>query len=257
VKNVTQPRELNSRLAYPDSLLTKRARCLRHALVLLLVLFTSPVFSAHVLLVDDDDNAPDVRPVYTTVLNALGVSYDVWDTSNSANEPDVVKLSQYDTVIWFNNDSIGSVAGSGPTGEAVLASYLDNSSCLFISSEEYHWSRGLTGFMSSYLSMASMIDDVIQTMVQGYGDGRFTALGPYTLSCPVINWSHVITPDGTAVRALNGNNGDAAVYKIAGSGQYRTTFRGYPLEAISTGQDLPPGSDRMTFVHGANNKGHA
>ena len=42
----------------------------------------------HVLLVDDDDNAPDVRGSYTAALDALDVDYQVWDTANSDNEPD-------------------------------------------------------------------------------------------------------------------------------------------------------------------------
>jgi hypothetical protein len=54
--------------------------------------------------------------------------------------------------------------------------------------------------------------------------------------------------------ALTGNNGDAAFYKIAGSGMYRPTSCGYPLEAIPVGLDLPPGSVRLTFLHGTNDK---
>ncbi len=40
-----------------------------------------------ILLVDDDDNSPDVRATYTAGLDAIGLQYDVWDTDNSDVEP--------------------------------------------------------------------------------------------------------------------------------------------------------------------------
>ena len=55
-------------------------------LSLSLVLFASPVFSADVLLVDDD-NTPDVRFYYTSTLDALAVSYGIRDTSNTDIRP--------------------------------------------------------------------------------------------------------------------------------------------------------------------------
>ncbi|RME06276.1 MAG: hypothetical protein D6803_06955, partial [Anaerolineae bacterium] len=54
-----------------------------------------------VVLVDDDDNRPDVRSAYTQALDALGVNYVVWDTANSDDEPAVEQLAPYEAVIWF------------------------------------------------------------------------------------------------------------------------------------------------------------
>lgn len=62
---------------------------------------TPPPSGAPILLVDDDDNTPDVRSYYTTALNALGVSYDIWDTDNSDSEPNATYLANYDIVVWF------------------------------------------------------------------------------------------------------------------------------------------------------------
>jgi hypothetical protein len=60
-----------------------------------------------VLLVDDDDNSPDVRATYTETLDALGVPYDLWDTANSDLEPAMVDLAPYDMVLWFTGDEFG------------------------------------------------------------------------------------------------------------------------------------------------------
>ena len=43
--------------------------------------------SSSILLVDDDDNNPDVRAYYTAALDALGKSYQIWDTGHSDSEP--------------------------------------------------------------------------------------------------------------------------------------------------------------------------
>ena len=123
----------------------------RWLLCCLLVLFTLPVFGADILLVDDDDNSPDVRSYYTAALNALslveGTDYDVFDTNNSDNEPDHAYLSQYDTVIWFTGDSSNNATGPGPDGELALSYYLDGSGCLFLSSKDYYQRSGLNNFM--------------------------------------------------------------------------------------------------------------
>ncbi|MCI0578428.1 MAG: choice-of-anchor B family protein, partial [Chloroflexi bacterium] len=60
-----------------------------------------------ILLVDDDDNSPDVRATYTAALDALGLEYDIWDTANSDNEPSVALMSPYTAIIWFSGDEFG------------------------------------------------------------------------------------------------------------------------------------------------------
>jgi len=45
------------------------------------------VTTADVLLVDDDDNSPDVREAYTQALDFWGITYEIWDTANSTAEP--------------------------------------------------------------------------------------------------------------------------------------------------------------------------
>lgn len=180
-----------------------------------------------VLLVDDDDNAPDVRSAYTAALDSLGYEYDVWDTGNSDNEPDAATLNQYSAVVWFTGDEFGGAAGPGSSGEAALAAFLDNGRCLMISGQDYVWDRGVTPFMQSYLGVASATSDVSQTTVTG--SGVYDGLGPYTLAYPFTNYSDRLTPDGTAAVGFSGNAGTAALTKSAA---YHTTFWGFPFEAL-------------------------
>jgi hypothetical protein len=201
---------------------------------------TSTPGGSTILVVDDDDNAPDVRPYYTNALDSLGETYDIWDTGNSDNEPNAAYLSSYTTVIWFSGDEWGGFAGPGPAGETSLAAFLSGGNCLFISSQDYHWDRGLTSFMSTYLGASSMTDDVTQATVTGEG-GPFWGMGPYSLSYPFTDFSDNVSPDSTAEEAFIGDQGDAAVYKD--NHVYRTTFWGFPFVALPTAADRQDAMD--------------
>jgi hypothetical protein len=188
-----------------------------------------------ILLVDDDDNGPDVRGTYEATLDALGLLYDVWDTNNTDNEPDAASLAPYSMVIWFTGDEFGGASGPGPGGEAALAGWLDaGSRCLVVISQDYLYDRGLTAFISDYLGVDSYTSDVSQSSVTGTG-GIFGGMGPYALSYPFSNWSDRITPDGTAALAFDGSAGDAAVSKSTAA--YQTMFWGFPLEAVPAAAD--------------------
>ncbi|MCP4250572.1 MAG: S8 family serine peptidase [bacterium] len=194
-----------------------------------------------ILLVDDDDNDPNVRSYYTDTLDAMGLGYDLWDTGNSDNEPDAATLSPYSVVIWFTGAEFGGAAGPGAPGEAALASFLDASGCLFITSQDYVYDRGgVTGFMSSYLGLGSAVSDVGQSAVTGNGS-IFGSLGTFTLTYPSYsNYSDNLEPDATAETAFIGNVSNCAVNKD--NGTYRTTFWGFPFDAI------PALSDRVTLL---------
>jgi serine protease AprX len=189
-----------------------------------------------ILLVDDDDNSPDVQATYDSALDGLGLDYDLWDTANSDTEPALSDLLEYDVVIWFTGDEFGGFAGPGSAGETALASWLDQDNCLFISSQDYHYDRGMTTFMTNYLGAGTITDDDGDySSVTGTGS-VFTGFGPYSLSYPFTDYSDPMTAGGSAELAFEGNNGSgAAVNKD--SGTYRTTFWVFPWEAISTATD--------------------
>jgi serine protease AprX len=183
-----------------------------------------------VLLVDDDDNGPDVRSYYTDTLDALGVWHDTWDTNNSDDEPTAQDLAPYEVVIWFTGDEFGGACGPGSAGEAALAEWLAGGGCLLISSQDYYYDRGLTSFMASYLGVLAVSSDVNQTSVTGAGP-VFGGMGPYALSYPFSNYSDTVNPrGGPDDLAFAGNVDDAGI--LNESPAHRSTFWGFPLEAI-------------------------
>jgi len=187
-----------------------------------------------ILLVDDDDNTPDVRSYYTAALATIGQDYDLWDTNNSDNEPSAAQLSPYSTVIWFTGHEFGGACGPSASSEAALASFLNSGKCLFIVSQDYLYDRGLTQFMQNYLGVATFTSDVAQNSVTGTGP-LMTGFGPYSLSFPYFNFSDRITPGASGQVIFNGSAGNAAISKD--SGVYRSSFWGFPLEAIPSASD--------------------
>jgi subtilisin family serine protease len=193
-----------------------------------------------ILLVDDDDNSPDVRATYTAALDALGTQYDVWDTGNSDVEPSAAELAAYDTVIWFTGDEFGGAAGPGGAAEAALASWLDGApTCLLVSGQDYYYDRGLTPFMQSHLGLGSATSDTGQTTVTGAGP-VFGGHGPFSLAYPFTNYSDTMGAAGGGEVVFTGNQGGAAVGRRTGL-SYATLW-GFPWEA------LPTAADRQTTL---------
>jgi choice-of-anchor B domain-containing protein len=197
------------------------------------------LITPRVLLVDDDDNDPDVRNWYSGALDWLGEDYDVWDTDNTDDEPSATTLAPYEVVIWYTGDEYGGTAGPGAGGEQALEAWLDSSRCLLIGSQDYFFDRGLTGLIQNYLGVSAVDNDVAQTSVTGVGP-IFSGLGPYTLAFPYTNFTDALTPDATAAAAFSGTTGTAGVSKD--SGLYRTTYWGFGLET------LPTDGDRQTIL---------
>jgi uncharacterized repeat protein (TIGR01451 family) len=194
-----------------------------------------------ILLVDDDANDPDVRGTFVAALDGLGVAYDVLDTTVAAAEPAANALASYATVIW----ATGRSGYPDQEAEAALTDFLDSGKCLFVSSQEYLYSRGLTPFMKSYLGVASAADDVSAITVTGVGP-VFGGIGPSALSLPYENRTDRVSPDASASVAFSGISAgpvDSAVQKDAG--RYRTTFWGFGFEGLPTAAERQNAMQRV------------
>ena len=117
-----------------------------------------------VLLVDDDDNSPDVRGYFEDALNALGISYQVFDVGGgTGNGPSLATMQNYQWLIWFSGDQYNSTsnpeAGPNATDEANLTTYLQGGGFLFLSSEDYLYDRGLNTFGTDVLGIGSFDSD--------------------------------------------------------------------------------------------------
>jgi len=150
-----------------------------------------------VLLVDDDQDSPDVRTYYTSALDELGVTYDVWDVTTQG-DPSASNLMGYKMVIWFTGYPRSDTFTSA--NEMAVAAYLDTEGRFFLSSEDYLYDRGLTWFGQNRLRINSYTNDVNRTDPEGTGHPPGGGLGTYNLIPPdgwpgdlytdnVIRWS--------------------------------------------------------------------
>lgn len=187
-----------------------------------------------VLLVDDDDNGPDVRAFYEDALNNLGIEFDVFDTNNTDNEPGT-ELLTYDAVIWFSGDEFGGAAGPGAEGETALGNFLESpDKCLLLSAQDYFFDRALTAFMTTYLGITAATSDTGDyTSVTGLGS-TFPGLGPYTLDYAtpgVSDFSDILVIGGNGELAFDGENDNDAA---SADPNFNTVFLSFPWEAIGT-----------------------
>ncbi len=204
---------------------------------------------ANILLVDDDNNDPDVLSYYQDAISFAGQNYDVWDTTTQGitndpehlDEPDATTLSNYQMVIWFSGDAGGGSgdpkAGPSENSEMALTQYLNAGGCFFLTSEEYFADRGLVlnSFQADVLGASSINNDVSQTSVTG--NGIFSGIGTLSLIFPsgLSNLTDRITPNTSlgAQVAFSGNQGNAGISWDT-TGTSRTIFLGFPFEAISS-----------------------
>ncbi|MAI67848.1 MAG: hypothetical protein CMJ26_08240 [Phycisphaerae bacterium] len=182
-----------------------------------------------VLLVDDDDNEPDVRAEYIAMVEAAGLLYEIYDTNNSNTEPTIEELQGYSLVIWFTGDEWGGFAGPGSAGEAALATFINYGGHLVLSSQDYLYDNGLTDFGTNYLGIGSFQSDVAQTTATGMS--IFEDLGSVNLSYSYTNYSDEVSASSNALLSFSGNQGDAGTHldTVHGGG---AVFLGFPLEAM-------------------------
>ncbi|MBN1135195.1 MAG: PKD domain-containing protein, partial [Anaerolineae bacterium] len=181
-----------------------------------------------ILLVDDDNNAPDALPYFTAALDDMGLGYDVFDTAGG-NGPDQAGLSGYKMVFWFSGDTWGGTAGPNSTDETNLAAYLDDGGRLFLSSQDYLYDMDLTTFGSTYLGIGSYANDTgnATAKVGLTGDPIGDGLGPFSLTYPsgFTDYGDVVTAGTGASQAFRSSSSvNLDVDKV--SGVWKTVFFG-------------------------------
>ncbi len=186
------------------------------------------------LLVDDDDNGPDALASLSSLLTTALQGFDVWNTANSDNEPSAAELAPYKRVIWFTGDEFGGAAGPGGAGEAALTTWLsaNTGNCLFLNSQDYLYDRGITTFGSTYLGIATKVDDEGHTTATGRN--FFASSGANILTFPYTNFSDVVTATAGTLGAFNGTGGTttglASVYRD--NDLWKTVFFSIPIESF-------------------------
>jgi choice-of-anchor B domain-containing protein len=198
----------------------------------------SPVFSfttralPPILLVDDDDDSPDVLPYFSAALDSLGYTYDVFDVGGGTGDgPTFEEMAGYPVVIWFSGGKSGNAAGPNAVDEASLSAYLEAGGNLFLSSQDYLKGSGLTTFGSQYLGIGSYSNDAGNATVKYgvAGDPLGDGAGPYPLSYPVgfSDQGDIVNPGNGASTAFRSSAAGGFSLDIDKDGDtWKTVFFG-------------------------------
>jgi hypothetical protein len=183
-----------------------------------------------VLLVDGDDDSPDVRSSYTAALDAIGVAYEVFDTAGGTVEPGAGVLARHRAVVWFSGDATAS-AGPSPVAESALAAWLDSGRCVLVTSQDYHDARGLTPFLDERLGVSTVTADVSHASVTGTGP-VYGSAGSSSLAPAYPNRTDAVGADASAATAFSGSAGSAGVSRSEGFD--RTSYLAFGVDAVSS-----------------------
>ncbi len=238
----------------------------------------APAATGDVLLVDDDMSGiiawglSDYQGYYTRTLDALGMTYDVWDTTGAGfpGIPARAVLDTYDAVLYFTGDGPTSfVAGLG-AGQDDVRAYLAAGGKMLVFGQDAAWALNNAGLPISVLFGADYgVDDVFggyaiprpsATGLMPFLDGKvvdfasggdgagnmatvdglsFTAFGD-TDNIPLFGLHGTMTPLPGGRFMGSAISSDPTLERLAdpvGSGwfklAYRTTFCSFGLEAVN------------------------
>jgi subtilisin family serine protease len=123
---------------------------------------------AHLLLVADDEGF-GAEASYVEALDALGVSYDVWDHGKAGTPPASV-LMRYNTVVWMCEWTFPSLDS---LDRSSLGQYLDSGGKLFLSGQDIGWD--LSASSQDYLNEYAVSKGASKTFYETYLKSSYAA----------------------------------------------------------------------------------
>ncbi|HYG35483.1 MAG TPA: S8 family serine peptidase, partial [Clostridia bacterium] len=207
---------------------------------------------------------PDLTP-WTEPLNALGVSYEVWDASELGPPTNVLK--GYRAVFW----RVPELFGAWSLEErSAISNYLHSGGSLFVASMQLlsrlELDAGDAAFSRNVLQVQSYVPDpdstgaaqIIGSANETVGNGIDISLD-YTLyedrwsivGIPIVDpvdISETMTPSTNATAVLRNDFGDVVGLRWPAIGQQapgRLVFFSFPLDAVPAGDGL---NDRLNLV---------
>ncbi len=188
----------------------------------------------HILLVDDD-RWYDQQPVYQTMLDEMGLVYDVWDIGGDGQNrgsPTQEMLNAYDFVLWYTAyDWFAPVTNAE---NEMLTRYLEQGGRLFLTSQDFLYYHHQTPLAADYLGVLEYRESISPTAVYGAGNpilGTDLA-GPLPLDfTPYQNHGDGVVPTAVSDPFIWLNRGIPGGTATAGP-DWRAIFFGFPLEKL-------------------------
>jgi uncharacterized repeat protein (TIGR01451 family) len=197
------------------------------------------------LLVDNDNNAPDVQATYAAALTAAGVSFDTWDLATDPVLPSGY-LQAHANVVWFTGNSYP--APLGPY-ETELAAFLDGGGDLFMSGQDIlDQGAGTTAFVHDYLHILwdgteVQNDKGTEHVTSVAGNPVTDGIGTVPLDHSILGaeFEDRITPINGALPAFKDDGDPTATPPLPPqtdaltfSGTYKVVFLAFPFEAYGS-----------------------
>jgi hypothetical protein len=192
------------------------------------------------LLVDNDDNAPNVQSYYTAALTGAGLTFSTWDLSTDRDLP-TNYVKAFKNVVWFTGNSY---PGPITPYEPQLKAFLDGGGRLFMNGQDIlDQAAGTTAFVHDYLHISwdgsESQNDKATGMVHGVATSPVTGAAPPITAVPLDHsvlggaaFEDRITPNGGALVAFTDDTGTADALSF--SGTYKVVFLAFPFEAYGT-----------------------
>ena len=192
------------------------------------------------LLLVAHDRFYDRQSYYTSLLDQLGISYDIWTlprTQPPFDGPSATQLSWYPLVLWYTGyDWYLPLA---PGDETRLSTYLDRGGRLLLSSAFYMDGQGSSDFARNRLGVLSYSSEMTASVAYGSpGHPLGAGFAPTTLGNPFpgagfSTLTGVLVPSSLASTAWRADH-DRAVAIANDRPGNRLVFWDIPLEALPT-----------------------
>jgi uncharacterized repeat protein (TIGR01451 family) len=191
------------------------------------------------LLVDNDNQNPDVQGVYASALTAAGRQFDTWDLGSDAKLPQTY-LNAHANVVWFTGNSYPAPIAPYESG---LQAFLTGGGRLLMSGQDIlDQAAGTTTFVHDYLHITwdgtEAQNDKPTSAVHGVaGSPVSDGIASVPLDHNVLRatFEDRVTPNGTAQPAFTDDGGSPDALTFAGG--YKVAFLAFPLEAYGSAAD--------------------
>jgi uncharacterized repeat protein (TIGR01451 family) len=200
---------------------------------------TTIAVTADTLLVDNDNNEPDVAGPYEAALTAAGESFSTWDLGEDPELP-LSLLTSHANVVWFTGNSYPAPI---TPYEDELAAFLDGGGRLLMSGQDIlDQAAGTTAFVHDYLHIdwdgsEAQNDKATNSVTSVAGNPVSDGIGTVAIDHTVLGaaFEDQITPIAPATAAFTDTSTPAQPDALTvAEGPYKVVFLGFPLEAYGT-----------------------
>ncbi|MEO6714945.1 MAG: hypothetical protein ABIM89_16175 [Mycobacteriales bacterium] len=207
--------------------------------------------TAATLLVDNDNDSPDVKSIYQAALTGAGQAFSFWDLGIDNALP-LTYMKAHKNIVWFTGNSY-----PGPVlpYEERLSAFLDNGGRLMVSGQDMlDQAAGTTAFVQNYLHISwdgtEAQNDKLTNNVHGSAGGPVGAgLGTVPLDLTVLgaDFMDQITPIAPALPEFTDDAAATNALSVD-TGTYKVVALAYPFEEYGSAADKVDLVNRvMTF----------